>query len=439
MRKILLIGNYRYDGQRSMQKFARMLAAGLAGPDTEVRLIRPEPLFGALAPGSRSIRKWLGYIDKFLIFPMRLALVLNGRWRPDVLHICDQANAMYAHAAWGVPVVVTVHDLLAVRSAFGRVAENPVGWTGRLLMAWVRSGLARAQSLVCDSTNTRDELLDICNVPASRTSVVLNAIDDGFAPVDDAIARSAVRRLVAKQKPEWLTGKGTAPFILHVGNNNWYKNRRGVLRIFREVQRLQPDLKLIMAGAAPTDDLTNLVQDSGCGESVLFAVGPTDAEVIALYQQAELLLFPSIAEGFGWPIVEAQLLGCPVVTTNRAPMTEVSGDAAVYIDPADETASAHAVKNVVKMPLADRIEIVELGIENAKRFSAVHWIAGYRSAHDTVLPWAINQREAMDVSELPAMAETLSNREITSKSANQTNLPAPSAHCNYKQRSTTAV
>jgi glycosyltransferase involved in cell wall biosynthesis len=97
----------------------------------------------------------------------------------------------------------------------------------------------------------------------------------------------------------------------------------------------------------------------------------------ALYSLAELVLFPSWAEGFGWPILEAQACGCRVVTTGRPPMTEVGGQAAAYLDPADVADAAEAVRRVLGETDADRNARVRAGLANARRFSTDKMIDKY--------------------------------------------------------------
>jgi len=91
-------------------------------------------------------------------------------------------------------------------------------------------------------------------------------------------------------------------------------------------------LPLVMIGAHPTESLTALAKNLPEWAKVYFVSGVSDEQVCASYSLARLFLFPSLEEGFGWPIAEAMACGCPVVTTNKAPMTEVGGDAAYYID-----------------------------------------------------------------------------------------------------------
>jgi glycosyltransferase involved in cell wall biosynthesis len=101
----------------------------------------------------------------------------------------------------------------------------------------------------------------------------------------------------------------------------------------------------------------------------------------ALYTRATALVFPSTLEGFGWPIIEAQAAGCPVVTTNRPPMTEVGGDAAVYIDPSNLEDAA----TILLAALADRSSLSERGIDNARRFSAQRMVEGYSEAYEQLV------------------------------------------------------
>jgi glycosyltransferase involved in cell wall biosynthesis len=107
-----------------------------------------------------------------------------------------------------------------------------------------------------------------------------------------------------------------------------------------------------------------------------------NAALAALYTGAELLLFPSLEEGFGWPIIEAQACGCRVLATGKAPMTEVGGSAAVYLaDPNDAEAGAARVMEILAQDEATRGKAVEAGIANAARFSTSRMIAEYMALY----------------------------------------------------------
>jgi glycosyltransferase involved in cell wall biosynthesis len=97
----------------------------------------------------------------------------------------------------------------------------------------------------------------------------------------------------------------------------------------------------------------------------------------ALYSAADALLFPSLAEGFGWPIAEAQACGCPVVTSARAPMNDVGGKAAIYIDPRDSATAARTLRDLLWESGADKAARKQKSLANAARFSADRMIDRY--------------------------------------------------------------
>jgi len=171
-------------------------------------------------------------------------------------------------------------------------------------------------------------------------------------------------------------GVPAEPYLLHVGGGQWYKNRPGVLAMHAALRgRLGLRApRLLMVG--PPCDAPGVETRSGVDNAAL----------AALYSGAEMLLFPSLEEGFGWPIIEAQACGCRVLTTARDPMTEVGGDAASYLaDPNDALAGAVAVEKILAQDETARAAAVRAGIENAARFSTGRMIDEYLAIYREVL------------------------------------------------------
>lgn len=366
--KILLIGNYLSDAQQSMQRYAALLQAGLADAGHDVRVIRPAEEAGKLAP--RQAAKWFGYIDKLALFPRALRGALD--WA-DLVHVCDHSNAFYMRYLQDRPHLVTCHDLLAVRSARGEMQDQPTRWSGRQLQRMILDGLRLARNIVCVSEATRADVLRCVAGGQARVSVIYNGLNYPYEPMDDMEATGR------------LSKAGIDPnqgFILHVGGNQWYKNRLGVLRIFAHLRRRLSSRSpaLVMAGKPWTDEMRNLVQTEKLSGSAIELVDITEMDLRALYTRAKALLFPSLEEGFGWPIAEAHSCGCPVVTSNRAPMTEVGGDAAFYVDPRDEERAALALAGVIARS-ADR----EANLRNASRFRPGDMIDAYAALYRQVL------------------------------------------------------
>src|SRR5436190_3418531 len=146
---ILLIGNYPLERQQSMERFAMMMLDGLHAAGTAAELIRPQPFLGRIQFLGNFVAKWLAYLDKFIFF--RRAIARKLRERPALVHICDHSNAMYSKAVRELPVVVTCHDLLAVRGALGEATDCPASATGRILQRWSVRGRASAAAVACVS------------------------------------------------------------------------------------------------------------------------------------------------------------------------------------------------------------------------------------------------------------------------------------------------
>ena len=363
--KVLLLGNYPPDRQESMQRFAKMLLSELPAHGVTVELIRPRPFFNA-GQQSRGLGKYLGYLDKFLIFPLQLKKQLRAR--PDcVVHICDHSNAVYTKYLRRIPHLVTCHDLLAVRLALGEIPQNPTGWAGRRLQKMILDGLNRARAVACVSQATKTDVLRLSRLKPEQVKVVYNGLNYSYAPVPPAESTALLERF-------HLPG----PFLLHVGDEHWYKNRRGAVEIYAQLRRLLPAAPaLVLVGKKPSAQLAQFIAEQNLTAHVIAIAGSSNEELRALYSRAELLLFPSLMEGFGWPIVEAQACGCRVVTTNRPPMNEIGGEATVYIDPQEIARAAETVRDVITEETVARREREQQSQAHAAGFSAEKMVEDY--------------------------------------------------------------
>ena len=155
------------------------------------------------------------------------------------------------------------------------------------------------------------------------------------------------------------------------------------LQIFRAMRDAgnADGMKLVLAGKPLPQAMRDEIARHGLTGQVL-ELSDIDGETLgALYSRAAGLVFPSLYEGFGLPVIEAQASGCPVFTSNRAPLTELGGDAAAYFDP---TRPAEAAQ-VIASGLADRNRMVQAGLENVQRFSGSRMIDNYIQAYESIL------------------------------------------------------
>ena len=347
-----------------------MMLDGLAAAGVPAELIQPEPFFGRFRFAGGFVAKWLAYLDKFILFPLQLRRRLKAA--PAVVHICDHSNAMYARQIRDVPVVVTCHDLLAVRGALGEQTDCPASFTGKLLQRWIVSGLEKTAVVSCVSRAT---LEDAQRLVARRDGKPrLEMIPMGLNYPYRVLLPGEARARLAEHG---ALASG-APFVLHVGSNLLRKNRAGVLRIFARCQKQWNGL-LVFAGEPLSDTLRSLGRELGVLDRLIEVPDATTEVLEALYNRATALLFPSRFEGFGWPIIEAQVCGCPVICGDGAPLPEVAGDAGLIHPVEDEEAFAAEV-----IRLADPEERALWGaksLSNAQRYSTERMIAEYISAY----------------------------------------------------------
>ncbi len=260
----------------------------------------------------------------------------------------------------GVTTVATLHDLIPFHTS--TVAPERRTIDHRLGLARYARLLRRVEMVLAVSEATRNDAIGRLGVDADRIRVVYGACDDArFSPrpaseVDAVVERYKLRR----------------PYILHVGSADPYKNTRRAIDAFDLfLQRTHDNCALYIPGmwpVQPVEELQNrhrrLLADGKLG--LLGYVAADDLP--ALYCGAEMMLFPSLVEGFGIPVLEAMRCGVPVVTSNVSSLPEVAGEAALLVDPYDTEAMAHAMESLAT-DSSLRARLVERGHQRAAQFT----------------------------------------------------------------------
>jgi glycosyltransferase involved in cell wall biosynthesis len=363
---VLLIGNYKPDQQQSMQRFNAMMLHGLTAAGIPAELIRPEPVLGKIKWLGKFAAKWLAYIDKYIFFPGKLRRKLS--MQGALVHICDHSNAVYAKTCKAHKILVTCHDLLAVRGALGEQTDCPASFTGRILQRWILNGLRKADAIACASRATADDAERLVargnNLP--HISVVPMGLNYRYRrlPPEISLARLAKINKV----------NADLPFALHVGSNLRRKNREGVLRIFARCKH-KWNGRLVFAGDLLEAQLMSLARELDVTERTTQLENPESETLEALYNCATALMYPSRFEGFGWPIIEAQACGCPVICANSGPLPETAGDAGLFHDVDDEEGFASDLLRLTDP--TQRARWSEKSLRNAERFSSEKMIAQY--------------------------------------------------------------
>jgi glycosyltransferase involved in cell wall biosynthesis len=377
---------------QSMPRFAKMLRGAYETRGHRTQIWSPRPtLFGKVPRGRLS--KWAGYVDQYVLFPMWVRKELK-RTSPGTLFVfCDQALGPWVPLVESRPHVVHVHDLLALRSALGDVPENPTSMTGRVYQRYIRRGFCRARHFISISGKTRNDLHRFGGVTPVTSEVVYNGMNYPYAPLAFEDSERILHAAGLAALPESL--------LLHVGGGQWYKNLAGVIAIYSHYAGQVTDpLPLWCVSPEPTRAVRSVLSQVPERGRVRFLSNLDSATLQALYSRASAFLFPSLAEGFGWPLIEAQACGCPVITTDEPPMNEVAGAAALYLprlkSPAEmevwSARGAALLRKLLAESAPDKARRREIGQVWVKRFEASKAIDGYLAVYRAVLDVTLSQR-----------------------------------------------
>ena len=367
--RLVLLANYRPDRQESMLRFAEMLRAGFAERrDVDVSVWHPPVVLGHVARllGGRW-RKWFGYVDQYLIAP--LALLFKRIGDRDVrYHICDHSNAPFSQVLPPARTTVTCHDVIAIEAAGGNEAYGvrPTG-LGLYQQRYIRHYLLRQRRVACVSAYTLDRLRSLDpdgDAGAGRVwEVIPNAFNAVFSP------RPWDERLGRRLGVEPLG------YLFHLGSGHPRKNRKRLLDLLAHRRRGGASERLVLAGRPPSPAELAHAEHLSLGEAVTWLGSVSHEEALTLYSHCHAFVFPSLSEGFGWPIIEAQACGAPVVCSARAPMPEVGGEGALYADPLSTADFAAALAKLDDHGARERL--VHDGFLNAERFRAPAIIDAY--------------------------------------------------------------
>lgn len=278
-----------------------------------------------------------------------------GRWPRrrdlDLFHIPTFADP----ACFDGPVVFTIHDLTFLTHPQFHVPAN----RNQCLLATLRA-VAQGATVIAVSEATAEEVGKWFALPDDRLRVVYEAASAAFAAFDGAALEAARRRLAERFG---LDG----PFVLSVGT---LEPRKNIARLIEAYGGLGPDLRarvpLVLVGGGGWKRDAVFAADWPDFVRRLGAVSEED--LIALYNVASVVAYPSLVEGFGLPVVEAMACGTPVLTSNRSSLVEVAGDAALCVDPFDVRAIRRGLDDLLREP-SRRDRYRQAGLERAAAFS----------------------------------------------------------------------
>ncbi len=309
------------------------IARGLAArPGLSVGLFAPRAFpsaYNGSGPFSlHADRHPFGIVWLHSTLPQRIS-----RWGAGVL-----VSALTIGPARGdIPFVSTVHDLTPLTHPEWHAARTILGF----VPLWERT-VERAARFLCVSWTTANDLAARYPETASRIRVAENGVDRGFfSPADDPAARQRARQRYADGRP----------FLLYLGTLEPRKNLEALVVACERLwgrRRSRPDLVLAGGAGWKTAGLHRRIARSPFRDKIHVAGYAARDAARELYRAAEAFVYPSLAEGFGLPILEAMSCGIPVVASTAAALVEVGGEAAVYAPPRDVEALSRQIERALE-------------------------------------------------------------------------------------------
>jgi len=276
------------------------------------------------------------------------------------------------------PSIVTIHDL-----SFIRFPDLFKPLNRLYLTVLARLSGRRARRIIAVSAHAAAEATRLLGVPAERLDVVYHGVDPMFRPLPtDEVAAFRRRRGLPER------------FLLFVGTLEPRKNLVRLVDAFARIYDGQIGLVLVGGKGWLCEELFAKVEALGLSEAILFPGYVGNDELVLWYNAAIALAYPSVYEGFGLPVLEAQACGTPVLTSNVSSLPEAAGDAAVMVDPYDVDGMASQLNRLLAdEPLQQELRV--RGLAHAREFS---WA---NTARDTVRVY----RSAMMAGYTPGRSE----------------------------------
>ena len=331
-------------------------------PEMANRLLPGEELHLMISPAARRAHPDYGEAVRYITFPwsnehrvLRTAsehLLTPFRLPPNHIDVFSTLVAPLINPSWSLVIhMKTMH-------AFSVPASIGIGPRTYRRLTYQRSARL-AEAIIINSHSLRSEIDRYLEVDPQKYRLIYEAVDhDIFKPGDRQIARAHVSSFGI-----------TKPFVLFVSSLWRHKNCDGLLRAWKLVRHELAGRQLVIVGAERDQryatELHSLVDELGITDDVVFVGGVPLEETARFYQAADLLVYPSLNETFGLPILEAMACACPVVTSNTSAMPETAGGAALLADPRDPASLAHSILDATRSADGLRTQ----GLHRAQQFS----------------------------------------------------------------------
>jgi glycosyltransferase involved in cell wall biosynthesis len=350
--------------RRGMGNYAYNLIAGLARLDVDAEFVLYSDSEEAEGAVPRTGRFALRMLQPKL-YPvweqLRLAAAARAD-RIDVLHCPFNTGPVYLPT--GSPrLVLSIHDMMfSLPNSIVPRRRTVYHELGRSYRHFVVGRAAhRARRIITDSECSRADIVGLLGIPRANVKVIPPAADPAFrALAAEEVDAAVLRRFGVK-----------APFVLAFGAGDPRKNTARIieaLALAGGASAEAPQLMLVGLTSGPAAEFRALAERLGVGTRVHTAGFISQEDLVQLYNAATIFAYPSLYEGFGFPVLEANACGTPVITSNRGSLSELSEGSAVVVDPLDAGALASAFRELL-VDTGLRERLIRAGREKASRYS----------------------------------------------------------------------
>ena len=271
----------------------------------------------------------------------------------DIIH----STAYVIPELFNARLVVTIHDLSFLIFPEYHTKENY-----ELVLSNLIYLNSRPDMVICDSRQTKKDVIKYFHVPEEKLIVIYLGVDDSFREKIDSDFR---KKILEKYG---LTGK----YLLCVASIEPRKNFLRIINVFSEFikQEEYKEYSLVCVGGRgwKNIEIYSLVKQKNLEGKIKFLRSIEEYELAPIYNQAEIFLYPSLYEGFGLPVLEAMACAVPVITSNVSSLPEVASDAAILVNPYSEKQIYEAILHLVENK-NKREQLIDMGLKNIKKFS----------------------------------------------------------------------
>lgn len=343
----------------SMDVYADGLISGIksARPAWEVIELSPKPWWDKHSDPWKAGSGTRKYYERFWNYPRAVSQV-----EADIFHIVDHTNGHIAY--WlqknNKPVVITCHDL--VQFVYPEILKDQSRFPALSLAVWKYSvrGMFAAQHIVSVSENTKKDISKFLAISPDKITSIPNAVDSDCRPLNLKIPSSIHQ--------EYSVNSDSIR-LLNVGSTHQRKNIIGILKTLHELQLRGFRVTLWRVGDKFTQKQSDFIKSHNLEANIVHLGSPSRSKLIEIYNAADMLIAPSLYEGFGLTVLEAMACGLPVITSNVSSLPEVTGDGAMLVDPTNSSEIADAVISIYK----DKALAKELACRSLDRAKTFTW------------------------------------------------------------------